>query len=102
MTQEQLAIDLINWGVDVAFLVPFLFPAYIRLIWAWEKDEWGWNIILLDLAVSLAILPTFVHRVAGVRFSTPVFLWLEAASLWFIPMIIVWRSVMIWRKQRRR
>lgn len=101
MNQEHLAIDLINWGIDVAFLVPFLFPAYIRLIWAWEKDEWGWNIVLLDLAVSLAILPSFLHRVFGLNVGMVYYLWVVAASLWLIPSIVVWRSAMIWRKQRR-
>ena len=100
MDQKQIAIDLINWGVDFAFLIPFLFPAYIRLIWAWEKDEWGWNIVLLDLAVSLAILPSFGHRVFGVNVSRIFFIWLVACSIWLIPIIVVWRSIMIWKKQR--
>lgn len=100
MTQGQILADLINWGIDAAFLFPFLFPAYIRLIWAWEKDEWGWNIVTLDLAVSLALLPSFYRRVFGVDGDRTFFLWLVTISLWAIPAIIVWRSVMIWRRQR--
>lgn len=100
MNQAHMAVNLINWGANVAFLVPFLFPFYIRLIWAWHKDEWGWNIVTLDMAVSIALLPSFVHRVIGVNVNTALFAWIVAGSIWAIPIIVIWRSVMIWRKQR--
>lgn len=101
MTQEQLIADLVNWGINAAFLFPFLFPAVVRLYWAWEKSDWGWNIVALDLAVALALLPIFVNHVFNVSVTGYFFGWLEVSSIWLIPVIIVWRMIIIWRNQRR-
>jgi hypothetical protein len=102
VTQGQLILDLINAGVNVAFIVPFVFPFIIRLIWAWEKDEWGWNIVCFDACVACALLPSFVHRMFGVNVATYFFGWFQVTAIWLVPTIIVWRVIMIYRKQRRQ
>jgi hypothetical protein len=100
VTQGHIILDLLNWGVNAAFLVPFLFPLVIRTIWAWEKDEWGWNIICLDLCVASALLPSFVHKMFQVNIATYFFGWFQVASIWLVPVIIIWRALLIFQKQR--
>jgi hypothetical protein len=100
MTQDQLALDLINWGVDVSFIVTVLFPFYIRIIWNWLDSDWGWNTIVFDIVVALALLPVWLHHTFGLSASSHIFLWVDATSIWAIPTIVIWRTWIIFRVQR--
>lgn len=100
MVQDQLILDLVEWGASVAFIVTFCFPVLIRFIWAWERHDWGWNIMCFDFCVSSALLPTFLHDMFGVDVDTDFFSWSEVVSIWLIPVVVAWRSIMIYRKQR--
>lgn len=100
MIQDQLVLNLIDWGANVAFLVTFAFPFVIRVIWAWEKHDWGWNIMSFDACVSSALFPYFIHGMFGVNVGTTFFYWSEIVSIWLIPVVVFWRSILIYRKQR--
>jgi len=100
VTQGQIAIDIINWGVNVGFVVTFTFPGWIRLIWKWTESDWGWNTVALDMAVAVALLPSWVHRVFNLKPDTYLFIWIVAGSLWAILIIVIWRAYIIYRIQR--
>jgi hypothetical protein len=100
MTQTQIVINLINWGVNAAFVIAFLFPAAVRTFWAWEKSDWGINIVSLEFAIALALLPAWLHRTVGLTVNTLLFEWTDAIAIWSIPGIIIWRMIIIWRSQR--
>jgi hypothetical protein len=114
MTQAQLLADIIHDGVSVAFIVSVLFPIiglpHFRLwptqwrvrigFWPWWQSDWGWNLIAFDYCAALALLPAFLHRFFGLNPDTYLFGWIEAISIWGIPAIILWRTVMIWLSQR--
>lgn len=100
MTQAQVAIDVINWGINVAFVAAVLFPIVIRPIWAWTASAWGWNTIVFDLVVAVALLPVWLHRTFNLNPASLVFLWIQAASLVAVPVIIIWRVRIIWLVQR--
>lgn len=100
MTQAELIVNFVNWGINVAFIVSLVFPIAIRPIWAWTKHSWGWNIVVLDWAISLALLPVWVHRAFNLNPDTYLFGWIQAASIWIVPVIILWRAVIIWLTQR--
>lgn len=100
MTQAQLAVDFINWGINVAFIAAVLFPIVIRPFWNWTDSDWGWNTVVFDLVVALALLPTWLHRVFDMNPHTYLFIWIQAASIWAVPVIVLWRGWIIWRVQR--
>lgn len=111
MTQGQLLIDLINDAVAVALPVAILFPLIglprfvagrfkIQGYWPWYHSTWGWNLVVFDLIIGLAVLPAWLHRILGLNPATLYFEWIEVVSLWSIPIVILWRAILIWRAQR--
>jgi hypothetical protein len=100
VTQVQTLANVINWGINVAFVIPALFPLAIRPIWAWTKSSMGWNVIALDFVVALALLPTWLHRTFDVNSFTIAFLYVQALSIWLVPTVVIWRTCIIWSEQR--
>lgn len=100
MTQAHLAVDVINWGINVAFISSALFPIAIRPIWKWTDSDWGWNTVAFDIAIAIALLPVWLHRTFNFSPSSPMFLWIQAASICAIPVLIIWRCWIIWQVQR--
>lgn len=100
MTQAQLAIDFINWGINAAFIAAVLFPIVVRLFWNWTDSAWGWNTVLFDLVVALALLPTWLHRTLDMNPRTYLFIWIQAVSIWAVPVVALWRTWIIWQVQR--
>lgn len=102
MTQVQVALDCINWGINVAFVITMLFPIGVRPFWNWADSDWGWNIITFDAIVALALLPTWLHHTIGINGGTFIFLWIEAGSIWAVPVVVLWRAWIIYQVQRHR
>lgn len=100
MNQEHLIKILGEWGVNAAFIIPFLFPFVVRLYWDWTKSSWGWNIVTLELAIALALIRSFLVVDFNISRGAIWFEWLTVVSLWAIPIIIVWRAYIIWHRQR--
>lgn len=100
MTQVQTLADVINWGINVAFVISALFPIVIRPIWAWTRSSMGLNVVTLDVVVALALLPTWLHRTFSVNALTLPFIYVQAISIWLVPTVVVWRALIIWHEQR--
>lgn len=100
MTQVQAAVDSINWGVNVAFVVTVVFPMGIRPFWKWTESDWGWNTIVFDIVVALALLPAWLHHVLHIDPTSVGFLWVQAGSIWSIPVLVLWRAWIIFQVQR--
>lgn len=100
MTQAHLAHDITNWGVYVSFYVALLFPFVVRFIWDWLQSDWGWNVIMFDLAIAAALLPAWLYKTFGVNPAAVYFIWLDAVAIWSIPVNIAWRLVIIYKIQR--
>jgi hypothetical protein len=100
MTQVQQVLNIINWGINVAFIVTLLFPIGVRPFWNWMTSDWGWNIVTFDSIVALALLPTWLHHTLGINASTLLFLYIEAVSIWSVPIVVLWRAWIIYNAQR--
>jgi hypothetical protein len=111
VTQYHLLADIINAGVFAAFIVSLLFPLvglpalkfwpHWRIgFWPWWKTGFGINVVSLEFVIAVALLPSFLHRIAGLSATTYAFLWLQAVSICLVPVVIIWRAVIIWHAQR--
>lgn len=97
----SLVDNLGVWGFNVAFWASITFLVSISIIWPWWKSSWGANIVLLELGISLALLPGVFSYDFGVHISTIAGGWVDVAALWLIAVIIVWRGGMIIIEQLR-
>lgn len=102
MTQLQLQLDLSHWIINVAFWTCMAFPVATRTYWPWWDSWWGRNIVLLEMAIGLAILPSILRIDLGLSVATsPLFGWIALTSFTLIPLIIIHRMWLIWKVQRR-
>lgn len=100
MTQAHLIRDLDEYVIWFSFLVAVLFPLLTSAVWPWWKHAWGINIIVLEGAIALALLPPWLRLVFGLKSFTYLFAWVQLASVALVGIIIVWRLVLIWHTQR--
>lgn len=101
MTQSHVLGIVQNWDIYAAFIIPLLFPVAIAYIWPWWKDELGWTMVLVDLLLSAALLPSFLHRALGVPINTYVFQWIVVISVGLIPIVIIWRTIVVFKTQKQ-
>lgn len=99
MTQLQFLNDWVADAAPVAFWTCLLWPALVRLIWPWNRHQWGWNMIIKTELIALALLGTVLHREFGVT-NPYVLLWTVALAVTAIPLVVGWRTWIIWRGQR--
>lgn len=102
MTEVQLlkAVEVV--ALQAAFWASAIFPMAMSLFWPWWQSWWGRNIIALEVAIALVLLPDIMVLEFGMMpGSTPghVLLWVATISLCLVTVIIVWRGVLIWRAQ---
>jgi hypothetical protein len=98
----QALADFIDYGANVAFWASVGFFLSTSVIWPWWRSFWGVNIIALEGALGLALLPFIMSYDFGVRIvSSLVFAWVEGVSLWLIGIIIVWRGFLVVSQQLR-
>lgn len=96
---EQILQD---WGavaIGVAFWSCLVWPAVVRLFWPWNHDVWGWNMALKTEMIALALLPTILKLEFGVSPGIGL-LYVEVVAITLIPVILAWRTWIIWRAQR--
>jgi hypothetical protein len=99
MTQLQFLREWSVYAVGVAFWVCFLWPAAMRVIWPWNRSEWGWNMVIKTEMIALALFPSVLRTEFGVQAG--LFLeWVVVAAVTAIPLVITWRSWIIYRAQR--
>jgi hypothetical protein len=101
VTQEQFLMDAAAWIINIIFWSGLVSPILVGTFWPWRESHWGQNIMSFDICVSLALLGSVIKHDWGFPGSWLLgFEWLELVSLSCIPVIIVWRTVMIWKRQR--
>lgn len=96
---DQPLIDAAEWVINVSFWAAILFPAITALIWPWWRDWWGQAMVAFDLAIAGTVFPDVLAFDWGVRGT--VLVWLQVVFLSFSPLILLWRTAMIYRVQRR-
>lgn len=102
MTQILLLRDLSKIAVNVIFWSGIAFPIVIGPFWPWWKSSWGWNMVSLEGALSLALISSILQIDFGLRTTNVLlFLWLTVVSLWIVPAVVIWRTVIILRQQYR-
>lgn len=84
--------------VNVAFLVSALFTPAVSFFWPWWNGQWGQNIVLLELCIAGSLLSSWLFIDFGM--GGAVFQWLTVSFLTLIPVIIIWRTALIWKAQR--
>lgn len=103
MTQLQLLADLSRIAINVIFWSGIAFPILIGVFWPWWKSSWGWNIVSLEIALSLALVGSILQIDWGLRTTNLLlFGWLTVVSLWLVPIVVGWRTVIILREQYRQ
>ena len=99
MTQFQFLTDWIQDAIFAGFLAAALFP-FVGIYFPWWRHEFGWNLIAFDLAIGIALLPAFLHRVFGVPVTGLVYTYVVAIALTSIPVILIWRAYVLYREQK--
>lgn len=89
-----IAINVIVWG-------GLAYPAILRLFWPWHQHWWGRNFVATEVCTALALLGAVVYHdwrpLAHLLFG---FYWLQNLSFTAIPIILIWRGVIMFRIQR--
>jgi len=100
MTQAQFLSDVVKWLVNITFWTSLAFPVVTRPFWPWTRSQWGRNIVALELAIAFTLIGSIMNIDLGWRRYPLVFAWITTVSLACVPVIVIWRAVMIWRTQR--
>lgn len=101
MTQLSLIVDLDFIGLNIICWTSIAFPLIIATFWPWWESDWGRNLVSKVACLGLAVVGTVIKHDWGFpqRFFYE-FAWLQALSLNLVAPILIWRIVLIWRKQR--
>jgi hypothetical protein len=99
LTQLQFLTDWANDAVPVAFWACALWPALVAWFWPWWQHQWGWNMVIKTELIAVALLASVLRREFGVQ-NVYVLAWTVVAAVTLIPVVIAWRTVLIWRAQR--
>lgn len=86
-------------AVGVAFWTCLLWPAIVRVFWPWNRDAWGWNMVLKCEMIALALLPGILRLEFGISPGIGL-LYVEVVAITLIPVILGWRTWIIWKAQR--
>ena len=96
----QTVTDLDRWAVLYAFGCSLLFLIGVSLIWKWWRSLAGRAMVLLDVMLALALLPSAIHQVFGLSLISEAFAWYYFGSLVSVGTTILWRLRVVWRVQR--
>lgn len=86
--------------LQVTFFCCWGFIGVTSFYWPWWQNQVGWSITLKSAAIGLALLPAMMHEWFGADQRQPFMEWLAVAALAAIPLILIWRAVVIYRIQR--
>ena len=101
MTQAQFLADASEWVVQGAFWCSLAFIAWYSILAPWWRSSVGRAIIALDTAIALATLPSTIGLIFGAEVvASRFFQWLTVCAFACIPVITIWRCVIVWRLQR--
>jgi hypothetical protein len=96
--------DLATIAVTGAFLAPLLLIGIYSLVAPWWASQVGRNLVTVEGAVSLALLPPFWHRITGPAApATTGFLIFQAIAWGVLALVLLRMSwVIIVTQQRGR
>jgi hypothetical protein len=95
---DQPLIDAVQWAVNLSFWSSLVFLVFTTAIWPWWKDWWGQSMMAFDLCISGAVFPSLLSVDWSVHGTGR--LWVTVVFLLLVPVVIGWRTVMIFRAQR--
>lgn len=84
--------------INAAFIISVLFAPVVSAFWPWWQEQWGQNIVALELCIAGTLLSSFLFVDFGI--NTVVLQWVTAGFLTLVPLVIVWRTALIWYAQR--
>jgi hypothetical protein len=93
MTHDPVLAAVTHWEVVAGFAISALFPLFIRRWWPWEKSEWGWNTVTLELSIAFCLLPGFLYYVLNI--DDDFLRWTQAVALGLVIGNVIWRTVLI-------
>jgi len=97
---DQPLIDAVEWAVNLAFWSAIAFPFLIIWVWPWWRDWMGQTMVAMDYCLAAATFSLVLRYDFGVTFTS--LAWVDVIALATIPAVLAWRSVMIFRTQRKR
>lgn len=102
MSEAQFLHDASEVVIQAAFWSALSFIAWYSLWAPWYRTPVGRAIVALDSAIALACFPTVLGLIFGASvIASPWFAWLTVAAFAAIPVITVYRGVIVFRIQRR-
>lgn len=94
--------DLATAGVTAAFIAPLLLILVYSATAPWFKTQIGRTLVTVKAAISLALLPPFVHRITNsLAPPTPGFLIFQAATWGVLALVVLRMAWVIVATQRR-
>lgn len=105
MTQIELLSDVTWWIINFITWSSFAFPVLTWPFWNWSESMWGRNLVAYEVCLGLGFIGATVRHDWGIPSALhgPAFYaveWLQTISLAFVPLIISWRVIIIWKTQR--
>jgi hypothetical protein len=100
--------DLATVAVTAAFAAPLLLTAVYSLIAPWWRSQVGRALVTVKVAISLALLPPFLHRITGQGHTgaTPAFNIFQAVTWGVLALVITRMTYVIvitqWRARRHQ
>ena len=102
MTQAEFLHAASEWVIQLAFWSSLAFVAWYSAWAPWWRSSIGRAIVALDSAVALATFPTVLGLIFGAAVvASAFFAWLTVFAFGCIPVITIWRMVIVYRIQRR-
>jgi hypothetical protein len=102
LTQAQVLHDVSEWVIQAAFWCSIAFPVWYTICAPWWRYPVGRAIVALDSAIALATGPTTIGLIFGASVvASSFFSWLTVFAFGCIPVITIYRGVVVWQVQRR-
>lgn len=86
-----------------AFFSSILFIVGYTVLARWWKHEIGWARVSLDFGIAMALSPSFLHFLIGVRIDkSAAFAWYTIAAIAFVGCVSLWNLALVARVQSKR
>jgi drug/metabolite transporter (DMT)-like permease len=93
-------------GQDVvlfAFISALVFMAGYTVMAPWWRTAIGRARISLDFGIAVALSPTFLHLMFGIRVENSVFFdWYQICAIAFVGCVSLWNLVIVAKSQLER
>jgi len=87
-------------SVLFAFWSAIAFMVGYTVLAKWWRSEVGWARVSLDFAIALALSPTMVHVITGMRVEESVaFAWYQIGAIALVGLVSLWNLAVVARLQ---